>query len=99
MEDKKSWKKCDAIEKFFLSNLAEEVCVDNCRPAVYFQVPNNSETSALPVLKSVIKKAMKRGRRLERARRVQDLQCSVVTQRQSEGPEFSKKWEIASPWV
>ena len=69
------------MEKFSLSNLAEEVCVDNCRMIVYFQVPNHSETSALPVLKSVIKKAMKLRSLVERVRRAQDLQWSLVTQR------------------
>lgn len=55
--------------------------MDNCRMEVCCQVPNHSETSALPVLESVIKKAMELRSLAERVRRAQDLQWSVVTQR------------------
>lgn len=82
MEDEKgiSWKNV-MLWKSSLSNLTEGVCVDNCRMIVCCQVPNHSETSALPVLKSVIEKAVKLRSLVERVRGAQDLQGSVVTQR------------------
>lgn len=56
--------------------------MDNCRVIVYFQVANHSETSALPVLKSVIKKAVKPRTLVEsRVRRAEDLPGSIVGQR------------------
>lgn len=82
MEDEKgiSWKNV-MLWKSSLGNLTEGVCVDNGRMIVCCQVPNHSETSALPGLESVTKKAMKLRSLVERVRRAQDLQWSLVTQR------------------
>lgn len=82
MEDEKGISRKNVMLcKSSLSNLTEGVCVDNCRMEVCCQVPNHSETSALPVVESVIKKAMELRSLAERVRRAQDLQWSVVTQR------------------
>lgn len=74
------------------SNLAASLCVE---VIVYFQVPNSSWTSALPVLRSVLKTALNLENLVERLWRTQ---WSVVTQGQPERAVLSNKSSKFQAW-